>query len=319
MKQTLVITGGNGFIGHILTDRLLQEGFSVRILTRRAPRRQPANPAVTLEQVNYDDLSSLRKALSGSVGVFHLAAAIFGFNRKDFETANVIHTQNVVQAVNQTPEIKTFVHVSSLAASGFAPDIKHPRTEDMAPAPVSDYGITKLGGEQAVRLLRPGVKWTIIRPPIVYGKNDSGVSKIAAWVKRGLMINTSGNGYFSFVHVDDLIEALWQAYIRPETSAGTYFVSEPEIYSWDYFITQMAKAMHRRKPFMPSAPKWLMRVAAFSYETVARLTGAQPALNYDKVAEASIPGHWICSNKKWVELTHQQFTPLCEGLKKSFR
>ena len=318
MKQTLVITGGNGFIGHILTDRLLQEGFNVRILTRRAPRRQPANPSVTFEQVNYDDLSSLRKALNGSVGVFHLAAAIFGFNHKDFETANILHTQNVVQAVNQTPEIKTFVHVSSLAASGFAQDVQHPRTEDMTPKPVSDYGKTKLGGEQAVRSLRSDIKWTIIRPPIVYGKNDSGVSKIASWVKRGLMINTSGNGYFSFVHVNDLVEALWQAFIRPETAGQTYFISEPEVYSWDYFITEMARAMHCRRPFMLSAPKWLMRVAAFTYEAIARVTGAQPALNYDKVTEASIPGHWICSNKKWVDLTNQSFTPLTEGLKKSF-
>ena len=318
MKQTLVITGGNGFIGHILTDRLLQEGFKVRILTRKAPKRQPANPSVTLQQVNYDDLSSLRKAFSGSVGVFHLAAAIFGLNRKDFETANIVHTQNVVQAVNQTPEIKTFVHVSSLAASGFAPDLQHPRTEEMTPEPVSDYGQTKLGGEQAVHSLRNDIKWTIIRPPIVYGKNDSGVSKIAAWVKRVLMINTSGHGYFSFVHVHDLVEALWQAFIRPETSSQTYFIAEPEVYSWDYFITEMAHAMHCRKPFMPSAPKWLMRVAAFTYETIAKITGAQPALNYDKVTEASIPGHWICSSQKWICLTHQSFTPLIEGLKKSF-
>ena len=132
------------------------------------------------------------------------------------------------------------------------------------------------------------------------------------------MINTSGNGYFSFVHVNDLVEALWQTFIRPETAGQTYFISEPEVYSWDYFITEMARAMHCRKPFMPSAPKWLMHVAAFTYETIARITGAQPALNYDKVTEASIPGHWICSSKKWINLTNQSFTPLTEGLKKSF-
>ncbi len=318
MKKTIVITGGNGFIGRILTDKLLHEGFSVRILTRRTPKKQPANPAVTLIKTNYDSVTSLTQALEGCVGVFHLAAAIFGFNRTDFEKANVLHTQNVVKAVNQTPGITTFVHVSSLAASGFAPDTQHPRTEDMNPTPVSDYGITKLGGENAVKTLRPGVKWTIIRPPIVYGKNDSGVSKIASWVKRGIMVNTSGNGVFSFVHVNDLVEALWQAYKRPETAQETYFVAEPDVYEWDYFITEMARAMHCRRPFMPQAPKWLLKTAAFTYETIARITGTQPALNYDKVTEATIPGHWICSSKKWTDLTGQHFTPLKEGLKKSF-
>ncbi len=318
MKNTILITGGNGFIGRALTDKLLQEGFNVRIVTRRTPKAQPANPAVTLVKADYNDVESLKKALQGCVGVFHLAAAIFGFNRQDFEKANVTATRNVVEAVNQTPDIKTFVHVSSLAASGFAPDKDHPRTEEMEPNPVSDYGITKLGGEKAVHTLRPGVKWTIIRPPIVYGKNDSGVSKIALWVRRGIMVNTSGNGYFSFVHVDDLVQALWLAYSREDTAGKTYFVTEDAIYSWDYFITQMARAMNCHKPFMPNAPKWMLRVAAWIYELAAHISGAQPALNYDKVTEATVPGHWICSGKKWQQLTGQKFTPLAEGLKKSF-
>lgn len=318
MKPTLAITGGNGFIGRALTDKLLQEGFSVRILTRKKVNTPPANPAVTLVQADYEDVNSLKQAFEGCVGVFHLAAAIFGFNRADFEKANITHTQHVVQAANETPTLQTFVHVSSLAASGFAPDAQHPRTEEMLPSPVSDYGITKLGGENAVKTLRKGIKWTIVRPPIVYGKNDSGVSKIALWVKRGIMVNTSGNGLFSFVHVDDLVHALWQVYERQDTAGETYFIAEPNLYSWDYFITEMARAMHCHKPFMPSAPKWMMRVAATIYEGCARLGGTQPALNYDKVTEATIPGHWICSSKKWIDLTGQTFTPLKEGLAKSF-
>ncbi len=318
MKDTVLITGGNGFVGRVLTDKLLAQGYQVRILSRRSPKKQRTNPSVTLVQADYQDTASLAKAMEGCVGVFHLAAAIFGFNYQDFEKANILATQHVVEAVNQTSSIHTFVHVSSLAASGYANDKDHPRTEEQTPAPVSDYGRTKLGGEQAIKNLRHGVKWTIIRPPIVYGKNDSGVSKIALWVRRGLMVNTSGDGYFSFVYVQDLVEALWQAYLRPETAGETYFVTEPAIYSWDYFISQMADAMGCRKPFMPKAPKFLMYVAAWIYEQVARLTGTQPALNYDKVAEAIIPGHWICSNQKWVQLTNQSFTPLAEGLKKSF-
>jgi len=318
-KPTLLITGGNGFIGRVLTDKLLQEGYHVRIVTRHAPKTQPANPAVTLIQANYQDTASLKKAMEGCVGVFHLAAAIFGFNYEDFKRANVDATQHVIEAINQTPTITTYIQVSSLAASGYAPDKDHPRTESMKPTPVSDYGITKQAAEQLLKnTIRSGVKWTIIRPPIVYGKNDSGVSKIALWVKRGLMVNTSGNGYFSFVHVSDLVEALYQAFARKDTGNETYFITEEKIYSWDYFITEMAQAMNVRKPFMPNAPKWMMNAAAKIYEGCAKITGTLPALNYDKVTEATIPGHWICSGKKWQTLTGQQFTPLKEGLKKSF-
>lgn len=318
MKPTILITGGNGFIGRALTDKLLKEGYAVRVLTRRKPKRQPANPSVTLVQANYNNVESLQKAMQDCEGIFNLAGTLFGFSYKDFEKGNVTAVKNVVTAANKTRSVRTFVHVSSLAASGYAKSSKRPRIEVSSPLPVSDYGRTKLLGEKAVRQLSQRIKRTVIRPPIVYGKNDSGVSKIATWVKRGLMVNTSGNGYFSFVYVGDLVEALYQAYIRKDTNRETYFVAEPTIYTWDSFITQMAEAMHVRKPFMPKAPVWMMRVAAFIYEMCARVTGTQPALNYDKVAEAAISGHWICSNRKWVKLTGQTFTTLKKGLEQSF-
>ena len=318
MKPTVLITGGNGFIGRALTDKLLHEGYNVRILTRRKPTGQPANPAVSLVQADYRQVESLKNAMQGCEGIFNLAGTIFGTCYKDFEQGNVTSVQNIVAAANQVRTIKTFVHVSSLAASGYAKSTKRPRKEFHAPLPVSDYGRTKLLGEKAVRQLSQRIKRTVIRPPIVYGKNDSGVSKIATWVKRGLMVNTSGNGYFSFVYIADLVEALYTAYLRPDTNRQTYFVAEPTIYSWDYFITHMAKAMHVRKPFMPKAPVWMMRLVAWMYEHCAKLTGTQPALNYDKVAEAVIPGHWICSSEKWRTLTEQSFTPLEKGLEQSF-
>lgn len=318
MKPTVLITGGNGFIGRALTKRLVQEGYQVRILTRRAAKKQPADPNVVLLQADYQNVHSIRKAMLDCEGVFNLAGTIFGFNYKDFEKGNVTAVRNVIAAANKTRSVQTVVHVSSLAASGYAKSAKRPRKETNAAFPVSDYGRTKLLGEKAVRQLRPRIKRTIIRPPIVYGKNDSGVSKIAAWVKRGIMVNASGKGYFSFVYVEDLVEALYQAYIRPETDRQTYFIAEPNVYKWNYFISQMAQAMHVRKPFMPSVPVWVMRLTAFGYEVVSRVTGIQPALNYDKVAEASIPGHWICSSEKWIKLTGQQFTPLKKGLEQSF-
>ncbi len=318
MKPTILITGGNGFIGRALTERLLRAGYQVRITTRRIPKRIPTNPAVSLVCVDYAKPESLRQAMDGCEGVFNLAGTIFGFSYADFEKGNVIAVKNVVSAANKTRSVHTFIHVSSLAASGYARSLKHPRTECMACKPVSDYGRTKFLGEKAVRQLTPRIKRTIIRPPIVYGKHDSGVSKIASWVKRGLMVNTSGNGSFSFVYIDDLVEALLQAYQRPDTNRETYFIAEENTYNWDYFITQMAAAMHVRKPFMPKAPVWLMKTVAWLYEGIAKLTGAQPALNYDKVAEAIIPGHWICSSAKWRNLTGQSFTPLKKGLEQSF-
>ncbi len=318
MKPTVLITGGNGFIGKRLTDALLQEGYKVRVVSRRRPHTQPVNPDVSIVQVDYNDIESVKKALQDCVMVYHLAAAIFGFKYKDFEQANVQVTHNLVQAANQTNCLKRFIYMSSLAASGFATDPAYPRLETDAPCPISDYGITKLGGEKEVMALRCDINWTIMRAPIVYGGSESGVSKIAAWVKRGLMINTSGNGIFSFVYVQDLVKALVSASHLAGTEKQIFFVCEEQTYTWNEFIEKMARAMGVHKPFMPHAPVWLMRVAAAIYSLVARVTGAQPALNYDKVKEAIIDGHWICSGAKWQKLSGQSFTSLEDGLHKSF-
>ena len=319
MKKTVLVTGGNGFIGKCLTDVLLQQGYKVRIVSRRLPKQQPVNPDVSVVQANYQDVASLQQVMQGCSVVYHLAAAIFGFKYEDFEKANSVATHNMVTAANTTPGVERFIYMSSLAASGFATDAKHPRTETDEPAPVSDYGITKLAGEKALAALNPAIKWTIFRAPIVYGGRDSGVSKIAAWVKRGLMVNTSGNGLFSFVYVQDLVHALANALTLTGTENQIFFVCEEKNYPWADFIYKMARAMGVRKPFMPQAPGWMLHLAAACYSLAARVTGSQPALNYDKIKEAQIPGHWICDGSKWRSLSGQKFTPLEIGLNKSYK
>lgn len=319
MKKTVLLTGGNGFIGKRLTDALLQAGYQVRVVSRHAPQTQPVNPDVSIVQADYQDVNSLRQVMKGCSMVYHLAAAIFGFQYADFEKANTRATQNMVAAANDTPGLERFIYMSSLAASGYAAQADKPRLETDTPAPISDYGITKLGGEKALQQLKPSIIWTIFRAPIVYGGSDSGVSKIASWVKRGLMVNTSGNGLFSFVYVDDLVKALAHIPTLDGTENEIFFVCEEQDYPWPDFIHKMAKAMGVRNPFMPKAPAWMLHVAAAIYSLVARLTGTQPALNYDKIKEAMIDGHWTCSGSKWRALSGQKFTPLEEGLTKSFQ
>ena len=80
MKKTVLVTGGNGFIGKRLTDALLQAGYKVRVVSRHAPKKQPVHPDVSIVQADYQNVDSLRKAMQGCSMVYHLAAAIFGFN-----------------------------------------------------------------------------------------------------------------------------------------------------------------------------------------------------------------------------------------------
>lgn len=313
----ILITGGSGFIGQKLTEALLEQGHTVRILTRGD--RESGDDRVSYIKADYFSVSSLAAAADGCDAVYHLAACLFATSYEEFARANITLTQNLVKACNSVQTVKRFIMVSSLAAAGYAPDLEHPVTEENIEQPVSDYGLTKRGGERAVETLDGRIERVILRPPIVYGKNDSGISKIAAWVRRGVMVNTtSGEAYFSFVYVEDLVKALLIVLKDPRVNGQTYFICENKFYDWKSFINEMAAAMGKRGPVMLTLPLPAMKAAGFIYSFLAKIFKFEPALNYDKVTEASVKGHWICSSAKWTDLTGQVFTPLKEGLKKSF-
>ncbi|MBT3393128.1 MAG: NAD(P)-dependent oxidoreductase [Elusimicrobiaceae bacterium] len=320
-KKKVLITGGNGFIGKYLANKLLSEGFAVRIAGRgKKPLKIPQK--VEYFQVDYHNKENLKTALKGCCGVYHLAAAIYGFNYQDFYKANVVATRNLVQACNEKNNIKTFIYVSSLAAGGFTKDVKTVACEALPPLPTSHYGKTKLEGEFELHNLRDDIKHVILRPPIVYGRNDASTGQIVHWIKKGFMINTTscGDNYFSFVYVEDLVQALFTAFVDAKKfNHQVFYICEDAQYSWHYFVSELSKVLETKTPKMVSVPKPLLHIVAFLYQLSAKMFKHTPALNYDKVEEVCVLGHWICTSKKWISVTNQKFTSLKEGLVKSYK
>ena len=189
----------------------------------------------------------------------------------------------------------------------------------MTDAPISGYGATKLGGEKEVRKLPANIRYTILRPPIVYGKNDAGFSKIAHWVKKGVMVNAgSKDGKFSFIYLEDLVAALITAIENPVTDGKTYYVSENRTYDWKVFISLLAEAMKVKPPFMLAMPAPALYALGWAYEVVSRLIGADPVLNRDKAREGAA-ANWTANPTKWEQDTAWPgWTPLETGIRKTF-
>ncbi len=312
-----VITGGNGFVGKRLAKALLNKGWEVIVFSRGTSKNSGGIQTV---KVNYSDIADLTKNLVGADIVFHLAAVLFANNKQEFEKGNAVLTANLIEAVKRAQTIKHFVYQSSLAAAGPSKNIENLINENYPCLPVSDYGRTKLMGENEVKKLPPQITYTILRAPTVYGGAEAGVSKISAWVKRGLMVNPSKKDmFFSFVYVGDLVNALILSATNDKTKNETFFITENAIYTWEDFINKLALAMEVKKPIILNLPPILLKCAGYCYGVVAKITHTVPALNYDKVAEALAPGHWACSSKKWVSLTGQKFLSLDEGLKETYK
>ena len=319
MNKTVLITGGTGFIGRALARKMLSCGYRVRVLTRKDPASLNL-PDIEFVQGSYEDVDSLAKAISGCHAVFHLAALISGCETQDFVKANAVATANMVSGcIKASPQPEAFIYASSIAAGGPSQDKDNPRVESMGAAPVSDYGRTKLAGEKELLRLPPEVKTVVLRPPMVYGRSDIGLSKTARWVNRGFMVNMcQGETYFSFIYVEDFINVLYTALVSPATAGKTYYVCEDKQYQWTYFIGEMAKAMGKKMPTMITLPPGQLMLLGKVYARLAKLLHAEAAFHPDKAREAAA-GNWIASPKLWMQDTGWKcWTPLTEGMSKSF-
>ncbi|HLH87354.1 MAG TPA: SDR family oxidoreductase [Xanthobacteraceae bacterium] len=152
-----VVTGGGGFIGSHLVDRLIADGRSVRVLDsfvvgRRANLSQHArNPRLEIVEADVADKGAVMRAIDGAERVFHLAARadiVPSIQEPEaYYRANVDGTFNVLEAA-RAHGIKRFVYVASSSCYGIPAQYPTPET---APAdPRYPYALTKYLGEQLV-------------------------------------------------------------------------------------------------------------------------------------------------------------------------
>ena len=135
-----------------------------------------------------------------------------------------------------------------------------PRKETQVDTPTSFYGMSKREGEKYVKAF--GNPYVILRPPIIYGGKDSGFSKIAEWVNRGLMVNAGAeNGKFSFIYVEDLVRAIIDAIENDKFNDQTFYVCEKKDYPWKEFINMIG---FKEAGLITASPSTLVKLGAIN-------------------------------------------------------
>jgi len=234
MMRRALVTGATGFIGRYLVKELLSRGWEITCLVRpesqtkllrRIPVRVIKGPA--------NDRRILEKALQDQDYVFHLAARIRGTSQHEYELANHRFTKDLVQAcLTVNPVLKRFVYVSSIAAAGpSAPGLIHDETNPSSP--VSEYGRTKLKGEEAVKAHWEKLSSTIIRPPNVYGAGQQETELLIKLIgKRIYPVLKERGKTTSLIYIKDLITGILQAALSPKAIQEIYFLTDGQFYSW---------------------------------------------------------------------------------------
>ncbi len=291
----VLVTGGSGFIGSHVVDKLRARGHEPVIYDLR-PSPWHDDPAEPVDTVlgSITDREALERALHSCDAVAHLAAVAdvndVHASPEDAERVNARGTVAVLEAARRAG-VKRIVYASTIwVYSDCAPD--EVDEETLLPAPSHLYTSTKLAGELYCKAYQElyGIDYTILRFGIPYGPRAREAAVIPAFVGkalRGEPLTLAGDGSQSrrFVYVEDLADGV---------ALGLSEVAANRVYN------------------LASDENVSIRQIA---ETVRDLIG-NVAIEYTPARPGDFGGKVVCSRRARQELGWSAATPFAEGVRR---
>jgi nucleoside-diphosphate-sugar epimerase len=237
------VTGGSGFIGGRLIERLLADGHEVRALARSqsAAERVRARGAEPVEG-DLADPAAMRAGAEGCELAFHAAATLGDWGTpEEFERGNVDGTRNALRACAEAG-VRRFVHVGTEAALlAGRPLVDVDETAPLRPDSPALYGATKARAEQAVLAANSETFETVVvRPRFVWGVGDTTLLPVMVEMVRSGRFAWIGGGRHrtSTTHVDNTVEGLVLGATRGRPG-NAYFVTDGEPVVFREFVTEL--------------------------------------------------------------------------------
>jgi uncharacterized protein YbjT (DUF2867 family) len=288
----VLVTGGTGFVGTHLVNRLLHRGHQVAVLARD-PRKTVNRYNRPVEAVagNVLDRESLAAAAAGRDALIHLVGIIHETKDQTFDRMHREAAENALAAASSAG-VGRYLHMSAMGASEDSP---------------SQYGRTKAAGERAVRASR--LQWTIFRPSIIFGLGDGFVSLLAPivrWNPGFIPVIGPGTTRFQPAAIEDVARVFADALEKPDTAGKAYEVGGPEIFTLDGIYREIAAAVGKPGKRLVHFPLWYGRLLARLFEGLSRLgVFEHPPLTRDQLKSlerdnaadtaatvAEFPGEW---------------------------
>jgi UDP-glucose 4-epimerase len=287
-----LVTGGAGFIGSHLCERLLRDGHAVRALDNFSSGK-PENLAglankVELVEADVRDMPRLDYESRGCDVIFHEAAVVsvpYSVEHpQETHDVNIQGTLNVLQAARRQ-KVRRVVFACSAAVYGEEPTL--PKREDMPPLPVSPYGVEKIAGELYMQCWAKlyGVETVSLRYFNVFGPRQDPSSPysgaISVFVDRALRgeaptIFGDGQQCRDFVYVANVVDANLLAATREGVSGRAYNVGCGARTTLNELLAAIGRIVGRTIEPVRAAPR-----AGDIRESVADIGRARVELGYE--------------------------------------
>ena len=208
-EKPVVITGAAGFVGTRVCTLLVERGFKVRALVRNATKAAERLGHLRLEIRSGDirDAESMRSAFHEAGAIVHLAAIAIEKNGQSYEDTNANATKNIVDCA-KAERVERIVYMSQNGADSKSP-----------------YRFLSSKGVAEDIVKGSGLKWSVLRPSVIFGPDDEFVNVLARLVRLSpLLYPLPGGGVARFqpVAVGDVAQAVLKCLEDDSTINHTY-------------------------------------------------------------------------------------------------
>jgi uncharacterized protein YbjT (DUF2867 family) len=292
----ILVTGGTGFVGPEIVQRLRTEERPVRCLVRDPERgRALAAWGCELTRGDVTDPESVRRAAEGCEVVVHLVAILQG-KPEDFERVMVQGTRHVVEAA-QAAGAGRFVLMSALGTSE--------ETKDLSP-----YFGAKWRMEQLVK--EAELDHVIFRPSLIFGPGGGALKTFSRVVRLSPVIPVFGDGRQRLqpIWIEDLAGYYAAAIDRTDAANRTFELGGPEVVTYEELYDRIKRTLGKRRPKV-HVPFGVMRVNAAFLEA---LPGPSP-ITRDQLKMLAIDN--VISNDDAQQTFRLELLPLDEQLRRA--
>ena len=291
-KKRVLVVGAGGFIGGFMAAESLRRGYDTYVAVRESTSRRYLNDErLHFVVLDYDDEASLAPSLKSALPdgerwdyiVYNLGATKC-VNFADFNRINYLYLCNFIEALREADMMpERFLFMSSLSALGPGDERDYtPLTSRTIPAPNTRYGVSKIKAETFLETCAD-VPWIIFRPTGVYGPHEKDYLMMIESIDRhfdfGVGFKTQ---LLTFVYVDDLVNAVFDALSSPATLKKKYIISEPNAYTQKEFRKLTAHLLGGRWVIPLRLPLWVAYAASAVAEKWGTFKGKPSTLNRDK-------------------------------------
>jgi NADH dehydrogenase len=212
--KPVAVTGASGLVGTHLCTALVERGYKVRALVRDTTKAAQRIGHLDLEIRSADirDADALRNAIHECGSIVHLAAIAIEKTGESYASSNTDATRNVIDAA-RAERIERIVHMSQNGSDARSP-----------------YPFLRSKGAAQDMVKESGLKWTVLRPSVIFGPEDEFVNVLARLVRLSPVIYPlpgGGVARFQPVSVEDVARAIVKCLDDDSTIGNSYSLGGP--------------------------------------------------------------------------------------------